>query len=636
MASTFTSQSLTAINSGLKLEKLKGFERVNVKDLEKFNNLAGSLAGQGVNYAMGGDFTLNLLNLSFLTKNDNYNTGLLELHLGRNGATMNLGTGGANISFDNLVASFRGLNVWDVNNRISSFIKKEDDFDSAIALRVQYGFGDGRQKGQLWDILNGEAIINTNADGEFGAESVMNENGKKVITLAGYKAGMSVEDQLLVGVLLGHEAYRDGIITDDNYLETRNATLAHVQMALRMIHGGYDSIQDNDRLEKDINAYSKGESFFNNYVDNNYDSSGDYWKLIVNNDTVGFKWDGKYTFDLSAMEGYGDKKEVDKLDEEALKKMWELGGNKSFETFDEFKKAVGTFDTVNEKANVLKASLAVGNKKNAETETVKKQISDLLTSLGAVGNSGLFIKTDAETNAFGKGPIFASEGGKLTSDYGIRAEDWVTNSIFGRIYWHGAWDIVSLGNSSLVAPMDGILSLDFKKEGGLKLITEGEGNKTITYAHTNSSSIDTFIDLFSYNGVTLTDGKLNGIVKNTIIGKMGNTGTWSTGAHVHLTYEVNGKEQNPAGFFDKSQFDTTSDKYNKLMTGLSDNPDVKKFQYDANQIANLAEYISTSKTTVNQLGNRFFAFSSQTGQFDDFYKFAQLNKNYNFLPRQGL
>ena len=288
MASTFTTQSLTAVNSGLDLGKLVGFSRENVIDIKKFNNLAGSLAGQGVNYAMGNDFTLNLLDISMfkdvLNYKDDYHSGLLELHLGSNGTTMNLGTGGANVSLDNLAASFRGLNVWDVNSRISRFIKKEDDFDSAIALRVQYGFGNDTQKGQLWDILNGKAIINTDVKGEFGAESVMNENGKKVITLAGYKSGMSDEDQLLTGVLLGHEAYRNGIITDDNYLETRAATLAHTEMALRMIYGGYDSIQNNERLEKDINAYDKGKEFFNNYVDNNYDSSGDYFRIYKDKD----------------------------------------------------------------------------------------------------------------------------------------------------------------------------------------------------------------------------------------------------------------------------------------------------------------------------------------------------------------
>jgi hypothetical protein len=124
MTSTFTSGTLQAINSGFSLEKLAGFNNANKADLGKLNSLAGSLAGQGINYAMGNDFTLNALNLGLFT-NGKINSGLLELHLGRGGATMNIGR-----------------------------YVKNNYFDSAIALRAQYGFGDSTQKGQLWDILN--------------------------------------------------------------------------------------------------------------------------------------------------------------------------------------------------------------------------------------------------------------------------------------------------------------------------------------------------------------------------------------------------------------------------------------------------------------------------------------------------
>jgi len=284
MASSFTTQSLTAINSGLDLGNLIGFSGENAADIGKFNSLAGSFAGQGVNYAMGNDVTLNLLDISlfkdlFNYKKD-YHSGLLELHLGRNGTKMNLGTGGANISIDNLASAFKGLQVWDVNSRISGFIEKEDDFDSAIALRTQYGFGDGTQKGQLRDILKGNTKINTDAEEEFGAETVRDNNGNRAVTLAGYKSGMSVEDQLLFGVLLGHEAYRDSVVTDDNKQETRTAALAHTKMAIKMIQDGYKSLLSDTNSLKDIVAYSIGGDFFNSYVDKNYDSSGDYWKLL--------------------------------------------------------------------------------------------------------------------------------------------------------------------------------------------------------------------------------------------------------------------------------------------------------------------------------------------------------------------
>jgi hypothetical protein len=179
MASTLTTQTLTAINSGLDMEKLFGFNKMNKKDLGKFNSLAGSLAGQGVNYAMGNDFTLNILNFSLLSQNENYNTGLLELHLGRNGTTMNLGTGGANVSIDNLMSAFKGLQVWDVNSRISRFIK-ENYFDPAVAPQTQYGFEDDTQENQLWDILKEDTVINIDAEWVYGDKTEPDNNGWSV------------------------------------------------------------------------------------------------------------------------------------------------------------------------------------------------------------------------------------------------------------------------------------------------------------------------------------------------------------------------------------------------------------------------------------------------------------------------
>jgi hypothetical protein len=242
MTSTFTTSSLTAINTGTDMIKLDAFNKLNKNDVQKFNELIGSLAGQGVNYALGNDFTLNVLNLSLLSEGK-YNSGLLELHLGRNGTSMNLGTGGANVSFDNLYASMRGLQVLDINTRINKYVKNENNnFDSAIALRAQYGYGDAVQKDQLRDILSGDVKLNTNAEGEYSAQTVT-EDGKRVINLANYEKGMSREEQYRLAVILGHEAYRDGygvgetdaygnVVTyQSNFDELKEASIARLTMA---------------------------------------------------------------------------------------------------------------------------------------------------------------------------------------------------------------------------------------------------------------------------------------------------------------------------------------------------------------------------------------------------------------------
>jgi len=277
MVSTFTTGTLQAINSGISVDKLAGFNSFNRRDLSKLNGFIGSLAGQGIGYAMGDDFTLNVLNLSDLTMGA-YESGLLELHLGRNGTSMNIGTGGVNVSYSNLAASLRGAQVWNVNNRINSFIKKQETFDADMALRAQYGYGDNVQKSQLWDILKGDTKIIADTEGDFFAQTTM-VDGQRVINLSGYKLGMNMEEQMNLAVMLGHEAYRDGIVSGDNYLETRTANRAHTEMALRMRSDGQE-FHLNDNLIRDLVAYSLGDDFFNAYSDSFYDSSADYWKLM--------------------------------------------------------------------------------------------------------------------------------------------------------------------------------------------------------------------------------------------------------------------------------------------------------------------------------------------------------------------
>jgi hypothetical protein len=117
MTSTFTTSSLTAINSGENGSRLVGFNPLQRVDQQTFNNLAGSLAGQGMNYALGGNFTLNVFNLSMF-RQEGIHGGILELNFGRDGASMNFGTGGANVSFDNLASAMRGLAAWNESARM--------------------------------------------------------------------------------------------------------------------------------------------------------------------------------------------------------------------------------------------------------------------------------------------------------------------------------------------------------------------------------------------------------------------------------------------------------------------------------------------------------------------------------------
>ena len=611
MVTSFTTGNLQAINSGFSLEKLESFSKSNKSDVSKFNNLAGSLAGQGINYAMGNDFTLNLLNVGLFTGGE-VNSGLLELHLGRDGSpTMNIGTGGANVSIDNLAAAYRGAMVWNVNNRIDNYTK-DNLFDAKNTLRALYGYGDNVQKRQLSDILKENTEIRTDADGDFKAETEI-IGGKRVINLTGYKSGMSPEEQMLLAAILGHEAYRDGIVTDDNHLETRMATLAHTKMALEMLFDGQKLAYD-DNLAKDISAYFKANgdmALFNDYVDNFYDSSGDYWKLVMRDGNVGFEWDGKLTYDLSIMEGYG---EVEQLDENSLRDIWNLGRNNI--AYVDFKSAVGMFDILNNQIRAFETILNVRPSQTAANTILDEHKNAFINALRGVEASGLLMRTDATIEDLGEGRhIFANGSRMITSDFGMRAVTWDGNNQYpyGTFQFHDGWDLGLRGNRdpnqtpkpnpNLVAPMDGSLSISFTQLLGVQLTTTGEDNKKVTYAHANGSSLRNFVEVFSYNGITLNDnGSLSGVIQNTVIGIMGNTGTLSLNPHVHLIYKEGGRTLSPELFFDRTSFGTTS--YARLMSGLGNYQD--NFQPTQNQAINIYNYLyKDDKVTADDNFGKF-------------------------------
>ena len=122
------------------------------------------------------------------------------------------------------------------------------------------------------------------------AQTVLNEQGQRVVSLSGYREGMSAEEQLALGLVLQHEAHRDGIIgtASQQSAETLAATTAHTQMALNMASDSrytqsiMSLVSGNQNLQNDLNAYITAYQYgnstiFSDYVAGNYDSSADYW-----------------------------------------------------------------------------------------------------------------------------------------------------------------------------------------------------------------------------------------------------------------------------------------------------------------------------------------------------------------------
>lgn len=261
--------------------------------LKNLNNLAGGLASTAVSFAFTGNATFNILNLTDF--GSRINGGLLELTVGKDGISSKIGNGGTNISYSNVKSSISGASSLHKNSQINN---TKYDKQTKDALRSQWGFGDKTAKKQLEEIIKGDTILKFDAEGSEVAQSIT-ENGQKIIHINSSQN----EGFIDLGLILQHEAHRDGIVSDaqSQFIETANAVAGHTQMALAMaIDKLYtkdmlNHITSDSNLQNDINAYmyaayTGNTSLFAGYVGASYDSSADYWKLM---DDGSLAYDGK-------------------------------------------------------------------------------------------------------------------------------------------------------------------------------------------------------------------------------------------------------------------------------------------------------------------------------------------------------
>ncbi|MDR0447131.1 MAG: hypothetical protein LBH07_00510, partial [Treponema sp.] len=330
--STFTSGMMGFWNTGDNASKLTGFSNKNINDVGTFNNFLGGLAGQGINYALAGDFAMNVLNINNFSFFNVYNNpvqhGLLELHLGKNGVSMNMGSGGMDAGYTALTGFIRGLDVVGTNAGINAYAGK--NLNVPVALRVQYGFGDSIQKKQLREILGGGIDLRA-ADGsaDYAALSKM-ESGRKVVYLNGYNDNMDVSEQMRLGVILGHEAYRSGYGNSD-FNELKIASIARIMMGDR-VNNDYTWFYMNNEdfwFESYLISQAGTGEVFDDYLNAFYKNDEDYyWKWIT---ADAHKQNGQEAYRNVILLNAMPKEQVDKINDsqlkEAVKKYREIFAN---------------------------------------------------------------------------------------------------------------------------------------------------------------------------------------------------------------------------------------------------------------------------------------------------------------------
>jgi hypothetical protein len=324
------------INTGDNANKLIGFSKENINNVASLNNLAGSLAGEGITYAFTGDLTLNLLNLNNTNSFSNVNLGLLELHLGKNGLGMNLGSDGADINYRTAARAFQGIDVWNTNSNIGDFVENAG-LEIAISLRAQYGFGDSIQKKQLSNILHNDIGIIAAGGEEIIAKSKMTNSGK-VIYLNGYNDNMGISDQMRLAAILGHEAYRDGF-DGTGIEELKSASIGRIMMSDR-INQDYDWFYEANTdfaIESALYGEIKETKLFDYYLDEVYYNDEDYfWQKI----RTGGVYQNEDRFSLIPLLAAKSKSEVDEINasrlDESVKRCREILNSEEKDSLEKY------------------------------------------------------------------------------------------------------------------------------------------------------------------------------------------------------------------------------------------------------------------------------------------------------------
>ena len=299
-AGSLVTNSLNGLTLGKNNIKVDGFNSSQIGSIQNLNGTIGGLASAGLSYGLTGEATFNILNISGFGAGAS--SGLLEMTLSRNrGVTARLGTGGTDLSYGTVSSSLAGIKALNKSIQITRAASRNNMGSAATALRTQYGFGDDKQLAQLEEILKSRAELKRGT-GDGRAQTVT-ENGKRTVYLNSYKENMTREEQLALGITLGHEAYRDGITGDaqSQFNETAEAVLGHTALAKRMQSDSIYNDMMTGLINSDINLKSDISAFdyalatgdwgaFGSYVGNNYDYSADYWKL---NRDGSLSYDGK-------------------------------------------------------------------------------------------------------------------------------------------------------------------------------------------------------------------------------------------------------------------------------------------------------------------------------------------------------
>jgi hypothetical protein len=271
-------------------------------------HLTGGLTRASLEYGLTGQTILNLADFSMFGLQANNRTlsgGLLELQIGDGHPQFALGQDGVDVSPSAIAKATSGWDTWVESMRIHRYDllggwETADDYrgyrSAGTSIRSLYSFGDAEARELYEELLEGKARLRVGFSETSAQTRVVGKT--KEVQLASLGERSDLNSRLMAGIVLQHEAHRDGVDSGQRVqqLETREAVAARVAM-LKAMEKEYGGIIGSDLLNfVDVVMYQAGEETFNKYVDALWSSEGDHAERDINRRTIGVR--RSHVFDL--------------------------------------------------------------------------------------------------------------------------------------------------------------------------------------------------------------------------------------------------------------------------------------------------------------------------------------------------
>jgi hypothetical protein len=505
---------------------------------------------------------------------------MFEVNITNGGVSGRFGTGGIDVGGALYSLAKRGIDYAE----LQEYIRRDEK--RGTAAYEAYAYGDILAETTAMRLESGldRLVFETRYDESgrlIAAQTTRDEEGRgRLITMA--DLGNAHNN----GIVLQHEAYRDGYVGSNQSGETWNAVVAHTEMAERMKADGVDfNMGGSLGLEMMLYEYAQATgdwSMLRDYADKAYDSSADFWRLRTvtnaNGNVIGYSvdWDDDLNLTIENADGSVTRLDYNNIQTETgLNTISQWFFNNGLAFGDNLRTGFTALGAASEATQVLidtiNANDTTATRDRAATDrTLPDQFrliaNNFRDSIGTLINSGLQIgglgSLPDQTAMYSLMP----DSPYRTTLYGLRlVTPELNGNIDGTLYdWgltpHDAEDYT--GGSVVQTPTTtNSVGLSWSNSKGFGIAIDFGNGYSLTNNHLGSVS---GMDLLK---AMLSSGSTRNIAAGLQFATIGNTGWASTGAHNHLEGSGAGVLMAPSAIFTAMGIPANYTNSNTQLTG---------------------------------------------------------------------